>query len=259
MLAESLEAVERSARGRVLLVGGEAGVGKTTLLRRFLEERGRSARVLWGACDPLFTPSPLGPLLAVAEGAGGELEAVVERGAMPYEVAAALANELRARAPTVFVLEDVHWADEATLDVLRLLARRAERVPALVVASYRDDELDRAHPLRIMLGELARSRTVGRVKLVRRSRPRRWRGSPSRTASTPASSTARPPATRSSWSRRSPPARTRSPTRSGRGPRPRRAAQPGRSDAAGGGRGRATARRALAPGGGRRRRGRPSR
>jgi DNA-binding CsgD family transcriptional regulator/tetratricopeptide (TPR) repeat protein len=166
MLAESLEAVERSSRGRLLLVGGEAGVGKTTLLRRFLEERGRSARVLWGACDPLFTPSPLGPLLAVAEGARGELHAVVERGAMPYEVAAALADELRARAPTVFVLEDVHWADEATLDVLRLLARRVETVPALVVASYRDDELDRAHPLRIMLGDLATSPTVGRMKLV---------------------------------------------------------------------------------------------
>jgi tetratricopeptide (TPR) repeat protein len=63
----------------------------------------------------------------------------------------------------------VHWADEATLDVLRLLARRVETVPALVVASYRDDELDRAHPLRIMLGELATSRTVGRMKLVRLS------------------------------------------------------------------------------------------
>ena len=169
MLVDRLEAVERSSRGQVLLVGGEAGVGKTALLRRFCDERGQSARILWGACDPLFTPSPLGPLLGVAEGSGGELEAVVERGAMPYEVVTALARELSARAPTVFVLEDVHWADEATLDVLRLLARRVETVPALVVASYRDDALDRAHPLRILLGELATSRTVGRMKLVRLS------------------------------------------------------------------------------------------
>jgi predicted ATPase len=90
-LSECLEAVGRGGRGHVLLVGGEAGVGKTTLVRRFCEEQGRSARILWGACDPLFTPSPLGPLLAVAEGSGGELRAVVERGVMPYEVVAALA------------------------------------------------------------------------------------------------------------------------------------------------------------------------
>lgn len=166
VLGECFEAVQSSSRGRVVLIGGEAGVGKSTLLQRFCEERRESARILWGACDPLFTPRPLGPLLAVAEGAGGELEEVVASGVMPHEVVAALARELRARAASVFVLEDVHWADEATLDVLRLLARRMETVPALIVASYRDDELDRAHPLRIVLGELATSRSVARLKLA---------------------------------------------------------------------------------------------
>jgi DNA-binding CsgD family transcriptional regulator/tetratricopeptide (TPR) repeat protein len=168
-LADRLEAVERGGRGQVLLVGGEAGVGKTALVRRFCDQRHQSARILWGTCDPLFTPSPLSPLLGVAEGSGGELEAVVARGAMPHAVVTALARELRVRAPTVFVLEDAHWADEATLDVLRLLARRVETVPALVVATYRDDELDRAHPFRILVGELATSRAVGRVKLARLS------------------------------------------------------------------------------------------
>jgi DNA-binding CsgD family transcriptional regulator/tetratricopeptide (TPR) repeat protein len=165
-LAESLGAVQASSRGHIVLVGGEAGVGKTALLRRFCDECREPARILWGACDPLFTPRPLGALLAVAEGAGGELEKVVASGVMPHEVVAALARELQARAPTVFVLEDLHWADEATLDVLRLLARRVETVPALIVASYRDDEFDRAHPLRIVLGELATSRAVGRLKLA---------------------------------------------------------------------------------------------
>jgi DNA-binding CsgD family transcriptional regulator/tetratricopeptide (TPR) repeat protein len=165
-LGESLGAVLGSSRGHVVLVRGEAGVGKTALLRRFCEERREGAGILWGACDPLFTPRPLGPLLAVAEGAGGELEEVVAGGVMPHEVVAALARELRARAPAVFVLEDVHWADEATLDVLRLLARRVETVPALIVASYRDDGLDRAHPLRIVLGELVTSQTVTRLKLA---------------------------------------------------------------------------------------------
>jgi DNA-binding CsgD family transcriptional regulator/tetratricopeptide (TPR) repeat protein len=165
-LRESLDAVQRSSRGRIVLVGGEAGVGKTALLRRLCEECSGSAQVLWGACDPLFTPRPLGPLLAVAEAAEGELEQVVASGVMPHEVVAALVRELRTRAPTVFVLEDVHWADEATLDVLRLLARRVEEVPALIIASYRDGELDRAHPLRVVLGELATSQTVGRLKLA---------------------------------------------------------------------------------------------
>src|SRR5438128_10747387 len=128
-LNAQLDTVLKTAQGRIVFVRGEAGVGKTALLRRFFES-GAKLRILWGGCDPLFTPRPLGPLLAVAEEAGGELEQVVETGAMPHEVVAALARELRARPATVFVLEDVHWADEATLDVLRLLARRIESVPA---------------------------------------------------------------------------------------------------------------------------------
>jgi DNA-binding CsgD family transcriptional regulator/tetratricopeptide (TPR) repeat protein len=165
-LADRLEAVRQSGRGHVLLLGGEAGVGKTTVLRRFAEEPSRSARILWGGCDPLFAPRPLGPLLGVAESSGDELATVVEHGALPYDVATALERELGERAPTVLVLEDAHWADEATLDVLRLLARRIERVPALVVVSYRDDELDATHPFRLVLGELATNRTVGRLRLA---------------------------------------------------------------------------------------------
>src|SRR2546423_14997797 len=75
-LGESLEAVQRSSRGRVVLVGGEAGVGKTALLRRFCDDRRESARILWCGCDPPFTPRPPGPLLAVADAAAAELEKV---------------------------------------------------------------------------------------------------------------------------------------------------------------------------------------
>src|SRR5512132_1339422 len=168
-LCASLESVRRSGTGRVVLVGGEAGVGKTALLRWFCNERGGSAPILWGGCDPLFAPRPLGPLLSVAEEAGGALEEVVTRGAMPHELAAALVRQLSAHPGTVFVLEDVHWADEATLDVLKLLVRRVAAVPVLVVASFRDDELDPGHPLRRVLGELATSATVRRLKLDRLS------------------------------------------------------------------------------------------
>ena len=170
VLGDCLKAVQRSSCGSVVLVSGEAGAGKTALLRGFCGRCGGSARILWGACDPLFTPRPLGPLLAVAESAGGELEELMAGEVVPHELVAAVVRELRARSPTVFVLEDVHWADEATLDVMRLLAGRVREVPALIVASYRDDQLARTDPLRIMLGELPRSQTIARLKLAALSR-----------------------------------------------------------------------------------------
>jgi DNA-binding CsgD family transcriptional regulator/tetratricopeptide (TPR) repeat protein len=154
-LDEHLAAVRAHGRGRLVLIGGEAGIGKTTLVRAFCARR-RAIRLLWGACDALYTPRPLGPFADMAEEAGGELGAVVSEGATPAVLVATLAAELGRRSPSIVVLEDLHWADEATLDVVRLLARRIESVPALVLATYRDDELDRAHPLRIVLGELPR-------------------------------------------------------------------------------------------------------
>src|SRR5712692_3429283 len=165
-LNEWFDAVCDRSRGRLAFVGGEAGGGKTALLRRFRDERQGPVRVLWGACDALFTPRALGPLLDIAQLTAGNLEDVVASGAMPHDVARVLIRELQERSPTIVVIEDVHWADEATLDVLRLLARRIETVPALVLASYRDDELEQGHPLRLVLGELATWRSVGRVRLA---------------------------------------------------------------------------------------------
>ncbi len=165
-LDESLAAVKRTARGRVLLVNGEAGIGKTSLLQKFCGESGPRVRILWGACDPLFTPRPLGPLLDVGRQTGGELDERVERGDKPHDVANALLRELEAPSPTVLVLEDLHWADEATLDVTRLVARRIAESPALFVASYRDEELSPTHPLRVILGELPPGESVDRLELA---------------------------------------------------------------------------------------------
>ncbi|HEX4525630.1 MAG TPA: LuxR C-terminal-related transcriptional regulator, partial [Gaiellaceae bacterium] len=137
-------------------------------LRRFCAEHAHDARALWGGCDALFTPRPLGPFVEVAETVGGELEEIVDNGAIPYEVFTALAREFRAHPGAVFVLEDVHWADEATLDVIRLLARRVETLPVFFIVSYRIDELDWHHPLRRVLGELPPG--AGRLKLAPLSR-----------------------------------------------------------------------------------------
>ncbi len=101
----------------------------------------------------------------MAEQTQGQLKEVVDGAGGPWDVATALLHELTARTPTILVLEDLHWADEATLDVVRLLARRIDTVPALVLASYRDDELDRAHPLRLVLGEVATSSGVSRLSV----------------------------------------------------------------------------------------------
>jgi len=163
-LASHLVGVATTSAGHLCLIGGEAGVGKTALVRRFCNQQG-GTRVLWGACDPLFTPQPLGPLMDIASRIGGELLRLGGSRARPYEVAAALLGELRGAAPSIVVLEDLQWADEATLDVMRLLSGRVESAPALVIATYRDDELGRVHPLRFLLGEIPRHESVSRIKL----------------------------------------------------------------------------------------------
>jgi DNA-binding CsgD family transcriptional regulator/tetratricopeptide (TPR) repeat protein len=161
-LAEALAGVDRDAGGALALVHGEAGVGKTALLDRFCQAN-ETTRVLTGACEALFTPRPLGPFLEIAEQVGGSLRTLVARDALPYEVASGIIHELAEHPPSILVVEDAHWADEATLDVLRLLARRLSAMPTLVVVTYRDDELERTHPLRTVLGELA---TTGRVTRI---------------------------------------------------------------------------------------------
>lgn len=155
-----------AGRGRLVFVAGEAGAGKTVLMRHFCEAQERSARILWGACEALFTPRPLGPILDIAQVTGGELARLAQGDAIPYQVAAGLTSELREQEPTVLVLEDLHWADEATLDVLRLVAHRIETVPVLVVATYRADSLGPTHLLTTVLGDLTTAQAVQRMRLL---------------------------------------------------------------------------------------------
>jgi DNA-binding CsgD family transcriptional regulator/tetratricopeptide (TPR) repeat protein len=163
-LRKLLRQVE-DGRGRLVLVAAEAGGGKTALVQAFLEGLPPKARVLQGACDSLFTPRPLGPFADVAAVTGGGLAQLVEAGASPHELIGALVDELRTR-PTVLVLEDLHWADEATLDLLRLLGRRVEGLATVAIGTYRDDELGPSDPLRIVLGDLASTTDPLRLNLA---------------------------------------------------------------------------------------------
>ena len=122
-----------AGRGSVVLVLGEAGIGKTSLLRAFLKGVGSSVAVLAGSCDDLLTPRALGPLWDAARGRRGPLADALAS-ANPGAVFSAVTDELSdGRHPTVLVVEDVHWADSATLDVVRYVGRRdrwAARRPA---------------------------------------------------------------------------------------------------------------------------------
>ncbi|HET7368955.1 MAG TPA: hypothetical protein VFI83_11365 [Gaiella sp.] len=160
------------------------------------------ARILAGACENLATPSPLGPFVDVADQAGGGLADALA-GADARNAARAVLAELD--RSTVIVLEDVHWADEATLDALRVIGRRIEGVGGAAIATYRDDEASGEHPLRVVLGELASAPGVARSRCPGfRSRP--CAHSPRRPARTATRSTGSRSATPSSrprsWRRR---------------------------------------------------------
>jgi len=143
----------RDNRGSVALVSGEAGIGKTSLVSEFADRATGSMRVLWSACEALFTPRPLGPMFDLASDLGVDMDTPRER-LFPAVLAAVSAT------PTVLVVEDVHWADRATLDLLKYLVRRVPRLPLLLVLTYRDDHLAPSHPLLSVLGETNANRRV---------------------------------------------------------------------------------------------------
>src|SRR3954469_4470478 len=150
---------------RLVFLAGEAGVGKTTLLE-LLRERLPQARWWLGACEGPFTPQPLGPLFDIAPQLGGAIEAACAADAPRDRLFRVLLEQL---APpslfTVLVVEDAHWADEATLDLVRFVGRRLGESRTMLVVSYRDEGLAADHPLRLTLGDLTPERSLRRMTL----------------------------------------------------------------------------------------------
>jgi DNA-binding CsgD family transcriptional regulator len=147
------EAFARSAagQGRIIALGAEAGAGKTALIERFIADHAQIARTYWGACENLSTPEILLPLRDIARASGNAFAV----GGDPISAFEGLLRLLSggSKCP-VLVVEDIHWADTATLDLIRFIGRRIARIRALLLITYRDEEVDVRSPLRTLLGEL---------------------------------------------------------------------------------------------------------
>jgi DNA-binding CsgD family transcriptional regulator/tetratricopeptide (TPR) repeat protein len=163
----------RDRRGRVVLLRGEAGVGKTAVIARWVSGLDASVRVLRGWCDPLAAPRPLGPLVDTLAGLGDSQAAGLAAAVAAGDIATMYARLVAALAGGphwVWVIEDAHWADGATLDLLRFMARRIVGLPLLLVVTYRDDELGPQHPLTVALGDIATCEALTRINLAPLSR-----------------------------------------------------------------------------------------
>ncbi len=179
LLREKLVAAQ-GGTGGLVLIGGEAGIGKTTLAAAVLREAaGQGFAVLEGHCFDLAETPPYGPLIDLflhlpnAAALPPLPPAFAERGtvgAVPSQMALFAQVEdflraLAARQPVVILLDDMHWADPASLDLLRYLARSVAGLPLSILVTYRSDELTRRHPLYQLLPQLAREQGAVRIDL----------------------------------------------------------------------------------------------
>lgn len=145
--------------GHVAVLSGEAGVGKSAVVAAFVASLPMGTSVFSGACDPLATPVPLGPVLELrdilASDAATHVTAALENPRGQAAVPAAVVAALVASTPAVWVIDDVQWADAATVNVLRYLTNRIADIPMLLVLTHRIENLGSAHPLTAFLSDFA--------------------------------------------------------------------------------------------------------
>lgn len=163
-LSAAWQQVRTGGPGAFLLVAGESGIGKTWLTASFAREHVSDDQLLWGICDPLTTPRPLGPLHDVADRLPPAVRVAMGSAEHGYQVFPEVHRALCA-SPHLLVVDDVQWADEASLELLRFLLRRIDRTRSLLIATYRDDEVGPDHPLLPLLGDAARSPSAATLHL----------------------------------------------------------------------------------------------
>jgi len=155
----------RAGVGQVVFISGEAGIGKSALIRAFFERVPSGSVVARGYCEALSTPRALGPVLEIFRSLGVKFSSEIEAGhSREAAFNEALVRLRVSEQETIIVLEDLHWADEASLDFVRFLGRRIGQTRALLITSYRDDEAGSGHPLRRVLGDLG-GEHVARMRL----------------------------------------------------------------------------------------------
>ncbi len=155
--------------GRLVVIRGEAGIGKTALVRAFVESCPAGVTVMTGASDGVSTPQPFGPLEDMAVALGPELRRILDSDASRAQVGRWLLGRLSGGGTQIIVIEDIQWADDATLEVVAYLARRLGDLPVLVLLPVRDDEGAATGATRI-LGSIATLPVVRQLTLAPLSR-----------------------------------------------------------------------------------------
>ncbi len=141
--------------GRCVFVSGEAGIGKTSLIKAFCNEVKSKCNIYQGICDALFTPRPLAPLYDVLLQLGKSIPDSNIDATNRTVFFTNFYQELSDRTGVnLVVFEDIHWADEATLDFIKFFARRISQLKCLFILTYRDTEIHSGHPLRTIMGQL---------------------------------------------------------------------------------------------------------
>jgi len=143
-----------AGEGHCMLISGEAGIGKTSLVRVFCLEKKGQAIILQGSCDALFAPRPLAPLYDIVFQLHSDVLSNLDTSDRTV-LFSRLFHELSGqKQPVLVIFEDIHWADEATLDFIKFLARRIRLTQCLFILTFRDNEVNSRHPLRSVLGQL---------------------------------------------------------------------------------------------------------
>ncbi|HCY77624.1 MAG TPA: hypothetical protein DHV28_17060 [Ignavibacteriales bacterium] len=155
----------QTGNGTVVAISGEAGIGKTSLVEFFTSTIIEHKKILWGSCDDLFTPRPLAPLYDIASQLNNKIIDQLDSGLPRPSIFSILLKEIQNNEPNIIVIEDVHWADESTLDFIKFLGKRINKCKSLLIITYRDDEIKSDHPLKLVLSSL-QSNYLKRIKLT---------------------------------------------------------------------------------------------